>query len=77
MQDEKCTTKPIEEVVDVVIDDEEPKRVLKVAKNLDQERFNELSKFLRANLDVFALLGNLVLVKKVNSNGGLVLIIAI
>ena len=35
------------------MDDNEPTRVLKVDRNLEQGRLDELTKFLRANLDVF------------------------
>ena len=39
--------------MEVIVDNEEHTRVLKVGRNLEQGRFNELVRFLRANLDVF------------------------
>ena len=36
------------------MDDEEPIRILGVGRNLEQGRLDELTKFLWANLDVFA-----------------------
>ena len=53
IQDEKRTAGPTEELVEVIVDDKEPTRVLGVGRNLEHGRFNELIRFLLANLDVF------------------------
>ena len=53
IQDEKQTASPIEELMEVTIDVEEPTRLLRVGRNLEQGRFDELVRFLQTNLDVF------------------------
>lgn len=54
VQDDKQTVGLTEELLKVIVDDEEPTRVLKIGRNLKQGRFDELVRFLRANLDAFA-----------------------
>ena len=46
--------KAVEELEEISIDPETPSRVVKVGKNLGDERKKELVEFLRKNLDVFA-----------------------
>ena len=52
--DEESTTGPIEDLVDLPVDDKEPSKVLKNRKNLLKEIRGAISKFLRQNLNVFA-----------------------
>ena len=51
--DEEGTTRPIEDLVDLPVDDKEPSKVLKIEKNLSDEIRKVISEFLRQNLDVF------------------------
>ena len=51
---EEGTTRPIEDLVDLRIDDKEPYRVLKIRKNLPDGVCEAISDFLGQNLDVFA-----------------------
>ena len=53
--DEEGTTGPIEDLVNLSVDDKEPSKVLKIEKNLPDEIRKAISVFLRQNLDVFAL----------------------
>ena len=52
--DEEATTGPIEDLVDLLIDDNELSKVLKLGKNLSDELWEAISVFLKQNLDVFA-----------------------
>ena len=52
--DEECTTGPIEDLVDLPVDDKEPSKVLKIGKNLSGEVGGAISEFLRWNLDMFS-----------------------
>ena len=51
--DEEATTGPIEDLVDLPVDDKEPSKVLKLKKNLFDELREAISTFLKQNLDVF------------------------
>ena len=51
--DDEGTTRPIEDLVDLPVDDKEPSKVLKIGKNLSKEVREAISEFLRWNLDVF------------------------
>ena len=51
---EDATTGPIEDLVDLPVDDKEPSKVLKLKKNLFDELREAISTFLKQNLDVFA-----------------------
>ena len=51
---EEGTTRPIEDLVDLPVDNKEPSKVLKIGKNLFEKIRKVISKFLRQNLDVFA-----------------------
>ena len=51
--DEVGTTGPIEDLVDLPVDEKEPFKVLKIGKNLLDEIRKAISGFLRQNLDVF------------------------
>ena len=52
--DEEATTGPIENLVDLPVDNKEPSKVLKLRKNLSNELREAISTFLKQNLDVFA-----------------------
>ena len=52
--DEKGTSGPTEDLVDLPVDDKEPSKVLKIGKNLSNETQKMISEFLKQNLDVFA-----------------------
>ena len=52
--DEEGTTGPIEDLVDLSVDDKEPSKVLKNGKNLSEKIREAISEFLRQNLYVFA-----------------------
>ena len=52
--DDKATTRPIEDLVDLPVDDKEPSKVLKLGKNLFDDLQEAISAFLKQNLDVFA-----------------------
>ena len=52
--DEETTTRPIEDLVDLPMDDKEPTKVHKLEKNLSEELKEAISTFLKNNLDVFA-----------------------
>ena len=47
-------TRPVEGLVEVAVSEQEPTRVLKLGENLSHELKEELTRFLKANLDVFA-----------------------
>ena len=49
---EEATTGPIEDLVDLPVDDMEPSKVLKLGKNLPDELREANSAFLEQNLDV-------------------------
>ena len=51
--DEEATTRSIEDIVDLPVDDNEPSKVLKLGKNLSDELREAISTFLKQNLDVF------------------------
>ena len=51
--DEEGTTGPIEDLVDLPVNDNKPSKVLKIRKNLFEKVREAISKFLRQNLDVF------------------------
>ena len=48
------TTGPVEDLVDLPVDDKEPSRVLKIGKNLPNGVRKAISNFLGQNLDMFA-----------------------
>ena len=50
----EATIGPIEDLVDLLVDDKEPMKVLKLGKNLSNELREVISTFLKQNLDVFA-----------------------
>ena len=52
--DDEATTGPVEDLVDLPIDDKEPTKVLKLRKNLSNNLREAISTFLKQNLDVFA-----------------------
>ena len=54
MSDQEATTGPIEDLVDLPMDDKEPTKVLKLGKNLFDELKEAISTFLNKKLDVFA-----------------------
>ena len=45
--DEEATTRPIEDLVDLSVDDKEPTKVLKLGKNLSDELREAISTFLK------------------------------
>ena len=51
--DDEGTTRPSEDLVDLLVDDKEPSKVLKIGKNLSEEVREAISEFLIQNLDVF------------------------
>ena len=51
--DEEAITGPIEDLVDLPMDDKELTKVLKLGKNLSNELREAISTFLKENLDVF------------------------
>ena len=52
--DEEATTGPVEDLVDLPVDDKEPTKVLNLGKNLSDELRETISTFLKQNLDVLA-----------------------
>ena len=52
--DDEGTTGPIEDLVDLPVDDRNPSKLLKIGKNLSKETWKAISEFLKRNLDVFA-----------------------
>ena len=55
MTDEEGTTRPIEDLVNLLVDDKELSKLLKIfGKNLSNEIRKEILEFLKKNLDVFA-----------------------
>ena len=52
--DDEAITGPIEDLVDLPVDDKEPTKVLKLRKNLSDELRKAISTFLKENLDVLA-----------------------
>ena len=42
VQDDKRIARLTKELVEVTVDDEEPTKVLKIGRNLEQDRFDEL-----------------------------------
>ena len=52
--DEESTTRPIEDLFDLLMDDKEPSKVLKLGRSLSEELQKVSSEFLKQNLDVFA-----------------------
>ena len=52
--DEEATTKSTEDLVNLLMDDKESTKVLKLGKNLSDELREAISTFLKENLDVFA-----------------------
>ena len=53
LSDEKATIGPIEDLVDLLVDDKESMKVLKLRKTLFDELREAISTFLKENLDVF------------------------
>ena len=51
--DEEATTGPIEDLIDLPVDDKEPSKVFKLRKNLFEELREAVSIFLKNNLDAF------------------------
>ena len=51
---EEANTRPIKDLVNLLVDDKEPTKVLKLWKNLSDELREAISTFLKENLDVFA-----------------------
>ena len=51
---EEATTRPIEDLIDLLVDDKEPSKVLKLGKNLSDRLREAISTFHKQNLDVFA-----------------------
>ena len=51
---EEATIGPIEDLIDLPVDDKEPSKVLKLGKNLSDEFREAILAFLKQNLDVFA-----------------------
>ena len=52
--DEEAIAWPIKDLVDLLVDDKEPSKVLKLGKNLSDKFYEAISTFLNQNLDVFA-----------------------
>ena len=48
------TTGPIENLVDLLVDDKEPSKVLKLKRNLSERIRKVISEFLKQNLEVFS-----------------------
>ena len=53
LQEDEPIAGPIEELVEVQVDPNEPSRVVKIGKNLKSELAKQLVEFLKKNLDVF------------------------
>ena len=54
MSDEEATTGPIEDLIDLPVDDKQSTKMLKIEKNLSEELREAISTFLKSNLDVFS-----------------------
>ena len=52
--DDEATIGPIEDLINLPVDDKEPTKVLKLRKNLPEELRKAISTFLKDNLDIFA-----------------------
>ena len=52
--DEEATTGPIKDLVNLLVDNKEPTKVLKLRKNLSDELREAISTFLKENQDVFS-----------------------
>ena len=52
--DEEATTRPIEDLVDLPMDDKDLTKVLKLEKNMSDKLREAISTFLKENLDIFA-----------------------
>ena len=52
--DEEATIRPIEDLVDLLVDEKVPTKVLKLRRNLSNELREAISTFFKENLDVFA-----------------------
>ncbi|EXC25013.1 hypothetical protein L484_021883 [Morus notabilis] len=53
VQEEITWSQPIEQLIEVQVDEDEPTKVLKVGSDLTPTLRNEVEGFLRGNLDVF------------------------
>ena len=54
LQEDEPAVGPIEELVEVQVDPDELRWVVKIGKNLESELVEQLIEFLKKNLDVFA-----------------------
>ena len=54
LPDKEATTGPIEDLFELLVDDNEPSKVLKLGQDLSDELREAISAFLKQNLDVFA-----------------------
>ena len=53
LQEDESTMGPVEEVTEIQVDPNEPRRVFKIGKRLKKELAQQLAKFLSLNQDVF------------------------
>ena len=54
LHEDESTAEPVEELVDVQVDPNEPTCVIKIGEGLNKELAQQLTEFLRHNQDVFA-----------------------
>ena len=53
LQEDESTAGPVEELVNVQVDPNEPSRVIKIGKGMNKELAQQLMEFLRHNQDMF------------------------
>ena len=53
LQEDELTTRPVEELIEIQVDPNEPSRVVKIDKGLKKELAQQLVEFLSLNQDVF------------------------
>ena len=54
LQEDESTAGPVEELIEIWVDPNEPSRVFKIGKGLKKELAQQLVEFLSFNQDVFA-----------------------
>ena len=54
LQEDESTARPVEELIEIRVEHNEPSRVVKIGKGLKKELAQQLAEFLSLNQDVFA-----------------------
>ena len=53
LQEDESTLRPVEELIDIQVDPNEPSYVIKISKGLSKELTQQLTEFLCCNQDIF------------------------